>query len=493
MFGFYVVAVVCVGALRPRWALGAIVLVQVLVFLGPPILSADVFGYIDWARMGALHGFSPYTHDSGTVVSDAVYGFVRWDRYTSPYGPVFTLLSYAFVPLGVGGALWAFKTVALLSSLAICGLVWDGAGRLGMNRGTAVALYGLNPTVLVYALGGVHNDLLAMAVVMAGCVLVLHGRDATGGAGAALGATIKASAGVVLPFLVLGAARRRRALAGAVAVTVAVAAVGFAVFGVGSADSVAVIGNQQKLASGTTVTAQLGDWLGYSGAPPLARAVAGVILAIALGWLLWRTWRGASWLESAAWATLAVLITTSWLLPWYVVWLLPLAALTRGRTLRIAAVGMSGFAVATHMALIATVPTSSDLRPLLHPAACLGSGQAGCPGRGPRTQPVIIDHSVQRAFRLAYQAKIRMATGHRQARPVRYARVRCRAQTGAEWTCRVKYFMRGRRERHRAVYATQVDTRGCFTATSSEFTSLVYEAVLGRMSPNPLARLTSCP
>src|SRR4051794_3737784 len=28
----------------------------------PPLLSSDVFGYIDWARLGVVHGLDPYAH-----------------------------------------------------------------------------------------------------------------------------------------------------------------------------------------------------------------------------------------------------------------------------------------------------------------------------------------------------------------------------------------------------------------------------------------------
>jgi hypothetical protein len=493
MFAAYVVALVCVGSLRARWTLGAVLLVHVVIFLGPPLLSADVIGYLDWARMGALHGLSPYTHDSGSVVSDAVFPFVRWARFTSPYGPLFTLLSYAYVPPGLAGSLWALKATALLASLGICGLIWGGAGRLGLNRVTAVALYGLNPTVIVYGLGGAHNDLLAMAIVLAGAILVLHGRDAQGAAVSTLAIAVKASSAVVLPFLVLGAERRRRALAGVAGAAGAVAVVALAVFGPHAGSALGVVGQQQRLEAGTTVIAQLGDWLGYVGDPPAARAVAGAVLAIALALLLWRTWRGAPWLEAAAWATLAVLLTTSWLLPWYVVWLMPLAALARGRALRIAAVAMSAFVVSTHMALVADVPTSADLRPLLHPGACLGAGRPGCPGTGHATVPLVLGPALARSFKLAYQAERRMVTGRLDPRPVRYAKVRCRAASDSRWTCAVKYFLRGRRERHRAVYAVAVDRRACFAATSSGFPSRRPERLLRRAAVNPLARIHSCP
>jgi hypothetical protein len=448
--------------------------------------------------MGALHGLSPYAHDSGTVVSDPVYPFVRWDQFTSPYGPIFTLLSYAFVPLGLPGSLWAMKILAGLASLGICGLIWSGAGRLGLNRGTAVAIYGLNPTVLVYGLGGAHNDLLAMAVVLAGAVLVLHGREGSGAALSTLSVGIKASTAVVLPFLVLGAEYKRRVLAGIAAVAGAVAIVALAVFGSHAAEALGVVGQQQSLEAGTTVIAQLGGVFGWTGDPPLARAVAGVVLAVTVAFLLWRTWRGAPWLEAAAWATFAVLVTTSWLLPWYIVWLMPLAALARGRVLRVLAVAMSVFVIATHLALLADVPTSADLRPLVHPAVCLRAGEAGCPGHGRRTTPGVLGHALQRGFKRANQAAYRMTTGRVNRRTLRYALVTCHSVSVSRWNCSIKYFLRSRRvsvsrQKQVAKYRVVVDPRGCFVATTHQFPARLHERVLNHSAANPLARITSCP
>ena len=42
--------------------------------------------------------------------------------------------------------------------------------------------------------------------------------------------------------------------------------------------------------------------------------------------LLWWTWRGADWIAAAGWATFGVLLTSTWLLPWYAGWVVPLAA-----------------------------------------------------------------------------------------------------------------------------------------------------------------------
>ena len=350
MLGVWLVALVTVPALRPAWVVAVVVGLHVLFALGPPLVSADVFGYVDWARMGVLHGLNPYATDSGTVVSDAAYPFVRWDDFSSPYGPLFTLLTYALVPLGVPGALWALKLLVLGASLGCGALIWTAARRRGRDPRFGLALYGLNPAVLVYAVGGAHNDVLMMLAVLIGVWLVLDGRERAGAAAGALAVAVKASAGLVVPFLILGAGDRRRALAGAVGAGAAVLAVALVAFGTHALDFVNVLRTQQGLDSGTSVIAQLGAVLGWHGNPLGARVVASAAFVAVLAALLWRAWREPSaWLDCAGWATAALLACTSWLLAWYIVWLVPLAALARTRALPAVAAALSVFVVLTRV------------------------------------------------------------------------------------------------------------------------------------------------
>src|SRR2546422_963892 len=41
----------------------------------------------------------------------------------------------------------------------------------------------------------------------------------------------------------------------------------------------------------------------------------------------------AHWIGAAGWSTLALLVASAWLVPWYAVWLVPLAALSESRRL----------------------------------------------------------------------------------------------------------------------------------------------------------------
>src|SRR3954469_16435973 len=226
MCGCYAVVLGLARHVEARPAVTTIVVLHVLFLLAPPLLSADLFGYIDYARIGAVHGLDPYAHGPVSAPHDEVFAFMRWrGDLPSPYGPLFTIGSYALAPLSVAASFWVLKALAATASLAIVWLVWDAARRLRMAALPAAMLVGLNPLVLVWAVGGAHNDLLVVAAVTGGVWLWGGPRGGCGGGGGGVGgvgaprgvgggggggggpAGLKASAGVMLPFLVAGAPR----------------------------------------------------------------------------------------------------------------------------------------------------------------------------------------------------------------------------------------------------------------------------------------------
>ena len=61
--------------------------------------------------------------------------------------------------------------------------------------------------------------------------------------------------------------------------------------------------------------------------------------AISLVWLMWRVWIGElDWITAAGWATVGLLVSAGLLMPWYIAWLIPLAALSSDRRLWITAI-----------------------------------------------------------------------------------------------------------------------------------------------------------
>lgn len=345
-------ALACAGAIRPRWALAAIGALHVTFAVAPPILTTDPFGYLDYGRLGALHDLNPYVHGADAAASDPIHPWVVWHDLPSPYGPLFTLPTYALAWLDFEAGLWVIKLTAAAASLGCVALVWRSAERLGRSPLAAAMLVGLNPLLLVWAVGGAHNDLLVALLVALGVERTLAGRAGSAGAAVAGAASVKVAGGLALPFMLLGRADRGRIVLGAAAVAAATSIAAVAVLGAGALDYPGAVADQQALVSEHSVPTYLGDLLGAGGATTGVRLAAGLAFAAAFVALLVWTWRGADWVTSAGWATLALLLTAAWLMPWYIVWLLPLAALGRGRALVAAALALTAFVVATRLPLL---------------------------------------------------------------------------------------------------------------------------------------------
>jgi len=352
----YGLVLVSARALSARTLAGAIVAANMILLLGPPLISQDVFGYLSFARMGVLHGLDPYTHVAAQAPTDPIFPFIGWPGQHSPYGPLFTLASYATAPLGLAGGLWTLKAAAVAGSLAATGLTARAAALMGGSARGAAAFVGLNPVMLELAVGGAHNDTLVLAF-LAGSLVLTAGASPRFRAGAvtlAAGVGIKLTAGITLPFLVLaprdwrGWAQTCLAALAGLALMAAIGLVGFGSHALGFLDAV---GEQQQLVASHSVPAETARLFGLSGTPSWWRHcyVAGFVVVVL--YALWRTARGADWRVAAGWSTLALLVSTAWLLPWYAIWPLPLAAVRGDRRLRGATLVFCAYAVLIHLAL----------------------------------------------------------------------------------------------------------------------------------------------
>jgi alpha-1,6-mannosyltransferase len=341
----YALVLVRVRDIPARVGLGVVAGLHLLFLLAPPLLSQDVFSYVAYARLGVEHGLDPYTHAPVDIPGDAVFPYAGSKDAESVYGPLFTLLTYPLGPLGLAASLWVLKAVAALASLGIVALVWRTAERLGRDPLPPALFVGLNPLLLVHAVGGAHNETLVVLLTTAGLAAFAAGNPRAAGAWATAAAGLKASAGLVVPYLVAAARPRwRGALLAAVAAGVGIVLVALIGFGTNALDALGVLSSNQNRTSRWSFpykTSQLlgsvlpGDRRDFSDAVRFLYA-AGFAAVLVL--TLVRTWRGANPIAMAGWATLAILIASAWLVPWYILWLLPLAALADDRRLTIATV-----------------------------------------------------------------------------------------------------------------------------------------------------------
>jgi alpha-1,6-mannosyltransferase len=368
MFAAYVVAAQAADRLSPRAVLMTIAGLHALVLLAPPLLSTDMFSYASYGRMGALYGTNPYLHGPHAIALDPVFPYVgaKWSYIPTTYGPVFTALSYVLAPLSIAATVLAYKAIAVLASLVTIALVWNAARLRGVDPVKGVALVGLNPLLVMYGVGGGHNDLLEIAVMMGALYLVLQHRERPAGALTAIATGIKLTGGLLLPFALAGGTRRRagnprRDLLIGAAVTAAVLGVlTLVLFGTSSAQMFGSLQQAQSQGDWHSIPGFITSRVGLGTIGHLTGLALGVVFLGILCWLVWKTWRGEiDWIHGAAWATVALLVTANSLLPWYVAWLLPLVALSSDRRLWRTALVVTGLVMLIQM--FGYIPHASSL------------------------------------------------------------------------------------------------------------------------------------
>ena len=330
------------GRVSKRWAIVVIAALHAIVFVGPILISTDVFSYIAYARMGVEHGLNPYLHGPAAISHDPVFQYVGhdWRRVATAYGPLYTLISYPLAPLGVVGAVWAMKLEALLASAGTLALIWRCARQRDLDPVWAILVVGANPLYVIYGLGGAHNDLIMMLAMMAAVTLTIapkaSGRGEAGAAALVVaGALVKATVAALLPFMVVS--RRKLApILGALGAVVLGALIGYAAFGADGINVVAALNRDAAFVSSDSFATEIAHLFGKPGVFPIDHDLLKAGLVLIVVHLLWRTWRGYDWVAASGWALLAISVTSTWLLAWYILWPLPLAVVTRDRRLLIA-------------------------------------------------------------------------------------------------------------------------------------------------------------
>jgi alpha-1,6-mannosyltransferase len=341
----YGMAMAAVRTFSGRTLAATVIALHLILLLSPPLQLNDVFNYIGYAHLGGLHNLNPYQHTIRQETFDPVFQFASWGNLRSPYGPLFSALTYplAFLPLPV--AYWTLKVVTVGLSLGFVALVWQVARQLGRDPRFAVVLVALNPIYLVYAVGGFHNDFFMLVPMLGAVSLLLSGRDRSAGAVLMVAVAVKFTAGLLLPFLLVAAVtrpRRLRVLTGMVLAAVPLVAVSLLLFGF----TIPNLAQQSSLLTGFSIPNLVGVMIGAGGGTPflLKLAIVGVVAVV-----VHQVTRSRDWLAGAGWSTVALIASLSWLMPWYVIWVLPLAALGTSIRLRRVAIVGTVFLILTFM------------------------------------------------------------------------------------------------------------------------------------------------
>jgi hypothetical protein len=140
-----------------------------------------------------------------------------------------------------------------------------------------------------------------------------------------------------------------RLIAGALAAALVIGAAGYLAFGWEWLHAFGLAGENQGRTSHMSIPVTFARLSGID--EGAVRVAALAIFGAAVAWLLVWTWRGTDWIRAAAWAATGLLLATSWLLPWYLVWPLPLAAVARDRALAFVLLALTAYQLGARIPL----------------------------------------------------------------------------------------------------------------------------------------------
>lgn len=378
LFGGYIQALRRVrhessGAYSLRQLLVGVVLFSVPLLLLPFILSSDVYSYIFYGRLTALYGANPMLVTPRMYANDPFFNYISdWTDTASTYGPLWTMLSHGLtliVERG-GGAVWlyllAYKLLVLGGHLLNVVLLWILLGRWKPRQQLAgTLLYAWNPLALIEFAGSAHNDALMLTGILIALLFAQRGAWRRAIVALVLAALVKWIAIVLLPLYGLMLFRQRATWSGRVLLVVqaTVLALGCAVvfyapyWGGGrvvaalTAAPAATLWHNSIPAEVVQQVPYVLHSLGYGPDPrpaankalileerrELALVVGlfsrGVVaLAMLIGlYAIWRRPTFEQFVRSSFWLLFVTLVVALWFWPWYLTWLLPLAALLEWR------------------------------------------------------------------------------------------------------------------------------------------------------------------
>ncbi|MBV9133871.1 MAG: DoxX family membrane protein [Chloroflexi bacterium] len=340
----YLVAIACAQEVVTWLAVIFAVVFRCTLALLPGLFSTDVFSYVMYGRIAAVHGENPYVSPPSAFPDDPflTWVFPFWRGQPSVYGPLWTDLSQTLSAItgswSAFGQVLAYRGMVIGFDAVALVALWALLGRLQpQDRPRLWLLYAWNPLVVFDLVGASHNDAVMLALLLVG-VLCVYGARSSGvvvGLGVvALSAMVKFVTAVAVPVLAVAWAasardRRDRALRLGLGLGVPAVVAG-ALWWPWLAAGTDALAPMREAASGRLVlnSAVLVLVQGPL-APELATFVARAAFVVWCAWELLRVWRsprGAIGASARLFLGLPLLVLT-WVWSWYFSWSLALAVL----------------------------------------------------------------------------------------------------------------------------------------------------------------------
>ncbi len=157
--------------------IGLVLLAGVPLLLLPNLQSGDVYSYIVYGRIGALHGGNPFIQPpavfANAPIKDPFVNYVNWSNVASVYGPAWIYLSMVLTTIVEAisehpiAYVLAYKLLAMALHIVNGWLIWSILGQWrAKQQQWGTALYLLSPLPLVEFIGNAHNDVLMITFLL---------------------------------------------------------------------------------------------------------------------------------------------------------------------------------------------------------------------------------------------------------------------------------------------------------------------------------------
>ena len=160
---------------------GSTLLFGLLLLFQPALFSDDVFTYIFSGRLLVVYHVNPLNTAPLQFPGDPYLQWVVSGRNApNIYGPLWLFIASILVSLSNGPVmtLLLFKSVALLSHLLNCLLVWAILNKIAPSRRLlGTLLYAWNPLAMLELAGSGHNEGILISIFLLVTLLYVYGRD----------------------------------------------------------------------------------------------------------------------------------------------------------------------------------------------------------------------------------------------------------------------------------------------------------------------------
>lgn len=322
----------------------ALVLIYAAFVAVYPASAIDVFIYAARSRLFSTYGENPNGAMPITYWdTDAYMHFAskEWADDFSPYGPLWNILAYPVTAIGgdsIGLALIGFKLLSVASAMAIGWFLYDTVRRIRPGWELPATLFWLlNPLVLWDGIGNAHNDVTVMLPVVA-AIWAWHRKLDHWVIPAILASVlIKYVTVILLPLAIVAVWKRNPewrvrisgVMLGIGSALLLLAISLFPFYDPGAVrESAQEQGAKVAVSPAWAVKATLAEWDLAKLTNESVLNVAYVIVSLYIaGWMI-ACWREPERLPRAMFEVMFafMLIASTNQRPWYVIWIIPLAA-----------------------------------------------------------------------------------------------------------------------------------------------------------------------